>query len=118
MPPYATTELGHALTLLPAPRTHLATHPPNSDDDLLADILISMWALASGHFLRRGIRPDQLSEEELIDFWADDMTPAYGATWHGCQPTQQRPAETPETHVCLTAITQRRTICCTTGLLG
>jgi hypothetical protein len=35
-----------------------------------------MWALASGHPLPRDIRPDQLSEEELIGFWADDVDPA------------------------------------------
>jgi hypothetical protein len=70
MPPYAISELGHALARLPAPHTQLATHPPNNDDDLLANMLISMWALASGRFLRRGVRPDQLSKEELIEFWA------------------------------------------------
>jgi hypothetical protein len=37
-----------------------------------------MWELASGRTLRRDIRPEQLTEEELISFWADDLTPASG----------------------------------------
>jgi hypothetical protein len=37
-----------------------------------------MWALASGRALPRNVRPDQLSEEELIGFWADDLSPAAG----------------------------------------
>jgi hypothetical protein len=78
MPPLAISDLGHAIARIPAPRAHLAPPVTSDDDDLLADLLISMWALASGRFLRRGIRPEQLSEEELIDFWADDLTPAFG----------------------------------------
>jgi hypothetical protein len=95
MPPYAISELGHALARLQVPYTHLAARQPSGDDDdLLAKVLISMWALASGRFLRRGVRPDQLSEEELIEFWADDMTPASGR--HAAQldhePTRRRRA--------------------------
>jgi len=37
-----------------------------------------MWSLASGRRLRPGVRPDELSAEELIDFWADDLAPAAG----------------------------------------
>ncbi len=48
------------------------------EDDLLAAILIRMWALASGRVLPRNVRPDQLSEEELITFWADDLSQAVG----------------------------------------
>jgi len=48
------------------------------EDDLLAAILIRMWALASGRALPRNVRPDQLSEEELITFWADDLSQAVG----------------------------------------
>jgi hypothetical protein len=48
------------------------------DDDLLAAVLVRMWALASGRQLPRDVRPDQLSEEELIGFWADDLSPAGG----------------------------------------
>lgn len=42
------------------------------DDDVMAALLMRMWALASGHVLPDG-PPDQLSEEQLIEFWADDM---------------------------------------------
>jgi hypothetical protein len=43
------------------------------DDRLLAAVLIRMWALASGRSLRTDVPPCQLSSEELIAFWADDM---------------------------------------------
>src|ERR1700677_112919 len=80
MPPMAISELGYAIAHIPAPRTHLM--PPalstTIDDDILAGILISMWALASGRFLRRGVRPDELTEQELIDFWAEDLATTTG----------------------------------------
>jgi hypothetical protein len=44
----------------------------------MAGLLIRMWALASGRTLRSDIRPEQLSSEELIGFWADDLTPPSG----------------------------------------
>ena len=47
-------------------------------DEVLAAVLIRMWALASGRTLRSDVPPDQLSAEELIAFWADDMTPPAG----------------------------------------
>lgn len=50
----------------------------NPDEQQLADTLVRMWSLASGRRLRPGIRPDQLSEDELIEFWADDFTPPSG----------------------------------------
>lgn len=79
MPPLALSELGHAIADIPVPRAHVACPPASIiDDDLLANMLISMWALASGRFLRRGVRPEQLTEEELINFWADDMTTPSG----------------------------------------
>ena len=52
--------------------------PGDPDDDLLAALLIRMWTLASGRSLRRDIPPGQLSEQELISFWADDMRPPAG----------------------------------------
>jgi hypothetical protein len=57
--------------------------PPNPysdtpDDDLLAALLIRMWALASGRSLPRHVPVTQLTEEELISFWADDMSPPAG----------------------------------------
>jgi hypothetical protein len=68
MPPYTASKARHAVSCIPFP----------SDDDVLAAILIRMWELASGRTLRRDIRPEQLTEEELISFWADDLTPASG----------------------------------------
>jgi hypothetical protein len=47
-------------------------------DEVLAAVLIRMWTLASGRTLRRDVPPEQLSTEELIDFWADDMTSQSG----------------------------------------
>jgi hypothetical protein len=43
-----------------------------SEDDLLAHVLISTWALITGRTLRCDVPARELSEEELIDFWADD----------------------------------------------
>jgi len=54
--------------------------PPNVPDyynDLLATLLIRSWMVATGRTLRAGVPPDELSAEELIDFWADDF---------GCEP--------------------------------
>jgi hypothetical protein len=56
----------------PAPRS--GTQHDDPGDEVLAGLLIRMWALASGRTLRRDVPPEQLSAEELIDFWADDMT--------------------------------------------
>jgi hypothetical protein len=46
-----------------------------SDDDLLALVLIHTWTLVTGRTLRSDVPPQELSEEELIDFWADDQGP-------------------------------------------
>jgi len=57
------------------------SRPPEGaepDDDLLAGLLIRMWALASGRSLRLDVPPGQLSKEELIEFWADDLAPPTG----------------------------------------
>lgn len=43
------------------------------DDILLAALYFRMWALASGRPLPRNVPPGELSEEELISFWADDF---------------------------------------------
>jgi hypothetical protein len=50
----------------------------DGDDEFVAALLIRMWALASGRTLRSDVRPDQLSSEELIRFWADDLTSTAG----------------------------------------
>jgi hypothetical protein len=52
--------------------------PSGGDDEFMAALLIRMWALASGRTLRSDVRPDQLSSEELIRFWADDLTSPAG----------------------------------------
>jgi hypothetical protein len=41
-------------------------------DDLLAFLLIHTWTLITGRELRSDVPPTELSEEELIAFWADD----------------------------------------------
>lgn len=52
-------------------------HPrPATDEDILAELYVRMWSLASGRRLRPGVRPAQVTAAELIDFWADDLTAA------------------------------------------
>ncbi|MGE5289358.1 MAG: hypothetical protein ACM3ML_19595 [Micromonosporaceae bacterium] len=46
-----------------------------AEDDLLAFLLIHTWTLTTGRVLRSDVPPSQLSEEELIAFWADDHIP-------------------------------------------
>jgi len=43
-----------------------------SDDELLARLLIDTWTLTTGKMLRGDVPPQELTEEELIDFWSDD----------------------------------------------
>lgn len=47
---------------------------PDANDQQLARVLICMWSLASGRRLRLDVGLDQLTEDELIAFWADDFT--------------------------------------------
>jgi hypothetical protein len=42
----------------------------HSDDDLLALTLFSTWTVLTGRTLR-DVPPDELTEEELIEFWED-----------------------------------------------
>ena len=51
---------------------------PAADEDVLAAMYVRMWSLASGRRLPPGSEPAQLSVEELIAFWADDISPAPG----------------------------------------
>jgi hypothetical protein len=44
------------------------SHP--TDDDLLALTLVSTWSVLTGRTLRN-VHPDELTEIELIEFWAD-----------------------------------------------
>jgi len=52
---------------------------PLSTDELLSFLLISTWSLTTGRQLRCDVPPGELTEQELIDFWADDhLWPALG----------------------------------------
>jgi hypothetical protein len=55
----------------------------SGEDELVARVLITSWSLATGRTLR-GVAPQSLTEDELINFWADDQmaTPRADA---GCQ---------------------------------
>jgi hypothetical protein len=60
-------------------RETVAIPPADSEpDDELVGLLVRMWSLASGRTLPRGVRPADLTEQELLDFWADDLSPACG----------------------------------------
>jgi hypothetical protein len=76
MPAHPVRPAARAASL--ARRGGLRGFPDTADDDLLAAIFVRMWALASGRPLPRNVRPDELSEEELIAFWADDRSRAAG----------------------------------------
>jgi hypothetical protein len=43
----------------------------HSDDELMARLLIDTWTLTTGRTLREAPL-DKLTEQELIDLWADD----------------------------------------------
>jgi hypothetical protein len=51
--------------------------PPSDTpaDEQLARMLILMWSLASGRRLPPGTRLEDLTADELINFWADDLIP-------------------------------------------
>ncbi len=51
---------------------------PDPDEEQLARMLVLMWSVVSGRNLNPEVRPDQLSADELISFWADDLAPATG----------------------------------------
>lgn len=80
LPPYATPDAGLTVTfprsslLVSAGRhrTEAERRREEADDRMLASLLISMQSLVTGRRLPDGVPPDQLSEEELIAFWADD----------------------------------------------
>lgn len=45
----------------------------SGEDELPARVLITSWSLATGRTLR-GVASQELTEDELISFWADDQT--------------------------------------------
>ena len=69
-----------------------AAGPAAEDDEILARVLIASWTLATGRTLRDDVRPQFLSEEELISFWADghmtgpEHRPAGGHRHRGAGP--------------------------------
>jgi len=97
----------------PQPRSRMLSG--TTDDEMLAAVYINMWALASGRTLRRDVPPGQLSEDELITFWADDMTPVAGRHAMpdkaffpavGDPVRASRPAAKPRPRPCRSAISQ------------
>jgi hypothetical protein len=63
-----------------------------TEDDLLALLLIHTWTLTTGRVLRSDVPPAQLSEDELIAFWADDYIAPAGAVPAGAVPAGAVPA--------------------------
>jgi len=55
-------------------------YPPVSHDEFVARLLIDIWTLATGRTLR-DVPPQELSEEELIEFWSDDHMEAEDTAW-------------------------------------
>jgi hypothetical protein len=49
---------------------------PRSDDELIAYLLIRTWMLNTGRVLRSDVPPHDLTEQELVDFWADGLMTA------------------------------------------
>jgi hypothetical protein len=53
-------------------------HVPLSDDEQITQLLIQTWTLITGKVLRSDVPPQELTEQELIDFWTD-YEPGSGA---------------------------------------
>jgi hypothetical protein len=59
-----------------------------SDDERVATLLINTWSLATGRRLRSDVPPGDLTESELIEFWADDQlwpVPQWDDRYARCQ---------------------------------
>jgi hypothetical protein len=52
-----------------------------SEDELIALLLIYTWTLITGKTLRCDVPPQELTEEELIDFWSDDHFDSAAGHW-------------------------------------
>lgn len=77
------------MTIMALPRPQAEPGPEDAepmsvrtDDDLLALCYIGTWALRTGRILR-DVPLDQLAEEELIGFWADDQITYSEKPGHG-----------------------------------
>jgi hypothetical protein len=44
---------------------------PLSDDEQIIQLLSQTWTLTTGRVLRSDVPPQELTEQELIDFWTD-----------------------------------------------
>ena len=75
---------GTSETPMASAKPHHPGYQSRTEDDLLAGLLISMWSLMTGRFLRQDVPPDQLSADELICFWDDSLAPASGR--HAARP--------------------------------
>jgi hypothetical protein len=62
---------------LPAPAGRRGNEPmayaAHAEDDTLVLLLVSTWELCTGRTLRSA-PASELTEDELIEFWADDRT--------------------------------------------
>jgi hypothetical protein len=90
----------------PSPASGPGARQEDLGDEFLAAILIRMWTLASGRTLRRDVPPDQLSTEELITFWADDMNTSPGR--HAKPGEPGRTAESQVTAMAARPVARRR----------
>jgi hypothetical protein len=64
-----------------------ASHRAQAKDDVLAFLLIHTWTLITGRVLRSDVPPTELSEDELIAFWADDHIAPTGSPVLGVHQT-------------------------------
>lgn len=56
----------------------VASAPADEDDITLAAMYLRMWSLATGRRLQPGRRLEDLTEDELVGFWAEDVSPVSG----------------------------------------
>lgn len=57
--------------------SHKVTRLSTSEDELLAFLLVSTWVLATGRPFPR-VPLQEMTEQQLIDFWADDYSEPSG----------------------------------------
>jgi hypothetical protein len=55
------------------PRTGTEPAPQTADDSTIAAMYVRMWSLATGRRLQPCAKPEQLTPDELVDFWSDDL---------------------------------------------
>jgi hypothetical protein len=72
MPPLREDLVPEAESQLHQEHDHAMPFTSLSDDELMAQLLINTWTLTTGKTLRRDVPPQELAEEELIDFWSEE----------------------------------------------